>query len=68
MRDAECDNGEEEHGHGRDIPDMGNIIELSSDIVQQLRASEPMGSLDLRTEMTKDDDSWHFRSNEDRSD
>jgi hypothetical protein len=52
----------------RDIPDMGNIVKLSSDIMQQLRPSEPMSGLDLRTEMTKDNDSWHFRSDKDRSD
>jgi len=52
----------------RDIPNMGNIIKLSSDIMQQLRSSKPMGSLDLRTEMTKDDDGWHFRSDKDGSD
>jgi hypothetical protein len=47
---------------------MGNIIKLRSDIMQQLRPSKSMSSLDLRTEMTKDNDSWHFRSDEDRSD
>lgn len=48
-------------------PDMGNIIELSSDIMQQLGSSKSMSSLDLRTEVSKDNNSRHFRSDQNGS-
>jgi hypothetical protein len=52
----------------KDIPDVGDIIELSSDIVQQLWPSKSMSSLDLRTKVSENDDCWHFRSDENGSD
>lgn len=49
-------------------PDMGNIVELSNNGVQQLGTGETVLSLQLRTKVTENDDGWHFRSNKDRSD
>ena len=49
-------------------PDMGNIVELSNNGVQQLGAGETVLGLQLRAEVTENDDSWHFRSNKNRSD
>jgi hypothetical protein len=60
--------GRQEHKRKKDPPDMRNIIKLSSNIMQQLRSSKSMSSLDLRTEMSEDNDSWHLRSNKDGSD
>lgn len=49
-------------------PDMGNVVELSDNGVQQLWSCEPVLGLQLGTKVTENDDGRHFRSNEDRSD
>jgi hypothetical protein len=51
-----------------DIPDVGNIVELRSDIMQQLWPSESMSSLDLGTKVSENDDRWHLWPDENGSD
>jgi hypothetical protein len=43
------------------------IVELSNDSVQKLGSGETVLSLDLRTEMSEDDDGGHIGSYENRS-
>jgi hypothetical protein len=43
------------------------IVELSNDSVQKLGSGETVLSLDLRTEMSEDDDGGHVGSYENRS-
>lgn len=47
---------------------MRNIVELRNDSMQQLRSSETVLSLDLRSKVTQDDHSWLIRSDQDGSD
>lgn len=47
---------------------MGHVVELSDNIVQQLRSSESMLSLYLWTEVAEDDDCREVGSYENRAD
>jgi hypothetical protein len=57
--------GGEAANYLRNLPDVGHVVELGNHRMQQLGSGETALSLDLRAEMSENDDGRHIGPNED---